>query len=119
MVLVVVLPPLNDVVQFLGSFGQAITATHGLAKFPSVEALMTTEETTRFPRGSNKRRPAHGTKHVDDEFVEVGSIGRHSLDDALANILFIPSSVLSEVSSSSCSCFMIPTPSAKEGRHQR
>ena len=91
MVLVVVLPPLNDVVQFLGSFGQAITATHGLAKFPRVEALMTAEETARFPRGPDKRRPTHGTKHMDDEFVEVGSIGRHSLDDALANILFIPS----------------------------
>ena len=90
MVLVVVLPPLNDVVQFLGSFGQAIAATHGLAKFPSVEALMTTEETTRFPRWPNEGRPAHGTKHVNDEFVEVGSIGRDSLDDALADVLLVP-----------------------------
>ena len=90
MVLVVVLPPLNDVVQFLGSFGQAIAATHGLAKFPSVEALMTTEETTRFPRWPDEGRPAHGTKHVNDEFVEVGSIGRDSLDDAFADVLLVP-----------------------------
>jgi hypothetical protein len=42
-------PPLNDVVERHGLFGQTVVSPHHLVKFPSMKALMTSKETTGLP----------------------------------------------------------------------
>ena len=76
---VVVVQPFNDVVLFVGSFGQAIASAHRLAKFPSMQAFVPTEEPAGFAGRTDERSPAHGAEHVHDEFVEVGPVGGLSL----------------------------------------
>ena len=61
MVSVEIATNLNDVVQFLGSFRQSIVSTHDLAEFPSVKALVTSEETSGFTTVSYTHLRAHET----------------------------------------------------------
>ena len=82
---VVVVRPLNDVVQILDSLGQAVAAPHRLTKFPSMEAFMAAQKAASFTGRADKRGTAHGAKDVHDEFVEVGPVGRDTLLNALAN----------------------------------
>ena len=90
MVSVEIATNLNDVVQFLGSLRQSVVPTHDLPEFPSVEAPVTTEETSGLTRGADERRSVSGTDHMDDDIVAMGSVGRHSVEDALFHVVFIP-----------------------------
>ena len=90
MVSVEIATNLNDVVQFLGALRQSVVPTHDLPEFPSVEAPVTTEETSGFTRRANERCSTNGTEHVYDEFVAIGSVGRHALDDAFSHVVLIP-----------------------------
>jgi len=90
MVSVEIATNLNDVVQFLGALRQSVVPTHDLPEFPSVEAPVTTEETSGFTRGADERCSASGTDHMDDEILAMGSVGRHSVEDAFFHVVFIP-----------------------------
>ena len=90
MVSVEIATNLNDVVQFLGALRQSVVPTHDLTEFPSVEATVTTEETSGFTRGVDEQCSANGTDHMDDEIVAMGSVGRHSVEDAFFHVVFIP-----------------------------
>ena len=90
MVSVEIATNLNDVVQFLGSLRQSVVSTHDLAEFPSVKALVTSEETSGFTRGADERCTTNRTEHVQDEFVAIGTAGRHTLDDAFSHVVLIP-----------------------------
>ena len=90
MVSVEVATNLNDVVQFLGSLRQSVVPPHALPAFPSVEAPVTTEETSGFTRGADEQCSASGTDHMDDEILAMGSVRRHSVEDAFFHVVFIP-----------------------------
>ena len=90
MVSVEIATNLNDVVQFLGSFRQSVVSTHDLAEFPSVKALVTSQETSGFTRGADERCSVNGTDLMDDEIVAMASVGRHSVEDAFFHVVFIP-----------------------------
>ena len=118
MVSVEIATNLNDVVQFLGSFRQSVVSTHDLAEFPSVKALVTSEETSSLTRGADERCSVNGTDHMDDEIVATGSVGRHTLDDAFSHVVLIPVLGFSQTSSLRCSWLMHPTPSPTAERRR-
>ena len=70
--------------------GQAVVSTQDLVEFPCVQAFVAAQKTAGFTGRADEFCPAHGTKHVDNQLVVVGSVGRDANGNALADVLVGP-----------------------------